>query len=1013
MDILARGNDVLSINAPTGAAEVLSQHGSDWLWAVTAIYIFAFLGLLTLCFTAPESYRVFHYLFTVALMVGAVTYYAQASDLGWTTTSTTPTRQLFYARYINWTVSFPSVVLALGLLSNVSWTTIICNISLTWLWVLTYLAAAFTPSSYKWGFFAFGTFAYVILAMSTLNESREAAQKQGVARDYMLLAGWLNVLWALYPVAFGVCEASGVIMVPRKCTICDRRFKKTEHFKRHERSHTKEKPYECSVCHKRFSRSDVLSRHAKGHNSAPANAPAGQPAQTQPPVAPPIANDTQSYIPGIGVDNRPVQRPRIMPLPAPPLPSSSLDFLANVSAHQSRTEPVIANEQPGYFGWNDPPDQQYYRGTILDPMPNDMLQLWLEPQGDSVSQHESLDMPSFGLLGEGGMTPVQPRPSVDSAGSKSGKDIPNERFSRVQRYWLAPANNTGRLMNTLWHDVAYSDWDNVFAFRSAQSGPSGYLQGSRYGLDEECRQRLAAAFGRSSKDPVSLYNPASFPPAEVLDMALDLYFREFHPLVPFIHVPTFSARDTRPSLLYAMCLMGMMLLGTKGTINFVSGNFYFMLESITADLAKCSVGVEGSLATMSTFAAAFLFLNLAAMTGEKEHLEKCQMLYVNLISIAQRHGLFAATEGQLLDTNLFDAVPDERWKAWGKVESVKRLIAGLLLLDSWYSSFMSTSPIVVPDSIQLILPCKETLFRAPSSTRWMQLITTEHMTAPTIATPSDRIGVPDLDRPVDDLCMYGVLALVQLRLSEAYYRLLSNRASYPFAPCHTYAMDGRARCLPSLQLQLADRYGDLLNPNAAVMWHNMCMTLTADTQIFDMAAGRSGPGPAQKALDDIAAWSQTPAARRACLHAAHIYKAMTNRKASDHMMFHSVFSLFSAALVLGLYVFMVPNAGEPGGTSVELLDDVDWRKVGTEGFTNFMEPGGSQSRRFLVEEPVVGFIRNGGTLYLRGVPVQGGYQPARRILLDYAGLLKDTGKWSVRKYAYVLHIMSDVLMEVE
>lgn len=40
-----------------------------------------------------------------------------------------------------------------------------------------------------------------------------------------------------------------------------------------------------------------------------------------------------------------------------------------------------------------------------------------------------------------------------------------------------------------------------------------------------------------------------------------------------------------------------------------------MLESVTADLSKCSVGVEGSLSTVSTFAAAFLFLNLAAMTG--------------------------------------------------------------------------------------------------------------------------------------------------------------------------------------------------------------------------------------------------------------------------------------------------------------------------------------------------------------------------------------------------------------
>ncbi|GKZ24011.1 hypothetical protein AbraIFM66951_010264 [Aspergillus brasiliensis] len=802
---------------------------------------------------------------------------------------------------------------------------------------------------------------------------------------------------------------------------------------------------------------DVLSRHARGHNRPAANAAgtpgAGIPATptSQAPTHRPstMSADNQNYVLGIGAESaRPLQHgssaPHHLTLPAAlDQQSTSLDFLANVSAHQPRTEPianqVMASEHQGYPGWNDVPvpDQQCYRGTVLDSLHNDILQFWLEPQADSVSQQGSIDLrgnSNFGMLGA--VASEQSRPSVDSMSLSSGGSIPTERFARVQRYWLAPSNNTGRLMNSLWHDVAYSEQDNVFAFRPthSSSSPSIYPQGSRYGVDEECRQRLYTMFSQSqgqfqmrssegtAVSPFTLppRNNSNFPPAEILDMALDLFFRDFHPLVPFIHVPTFSAKDTRPSLLYAMCLIGMVLLGTKGTLNFVVNNFSFMLECITADLAKCSVGVEGSLSTISTFAAAFLFLNLAAMTGEKEHLEKCQMLYVNLISIAQRHGLFAASEGQVLDANLFDAVPniETRWKAWSRVESVKRLITGLLLLDSWYSSFMSTSPIIVPDSVQLILPCDEALFRATSSTRWMQLSGGDNVRLmPTVLMPSENVDIPTLHRPIDDFCMYAVLAMVQSRLSEAYYRLLSNRASYPFAPCNTYAMDGRARCLPSLQLQLTSKYGDVLdrlNPNAAVMWHNMCMALTADTQIFDMAAGRSGPGPARKALDDIAAWSQTPAARRACLHAAHIYRAMTNRKASDHTMFHSVFSLFYAALVLGLYIFMVPNPSEmqQGRNSIELFDDIDWQKVGTEGFTSFMEP--REGPPFPPsEEPASEFIRNGGTIYLRGVPIQGGYQPARRILLDYAGLLKDTGKWSVRKFSHVLHIMSDVLMDVD
>lgn len=160
-------------------------------------------------FIAPTSNRVFHYLFTVTLLVGATTYYAQASDLGWSAINTTTaaggaTRQIFWARYINWAVAFPSLALALGLASGVSWTTILCNISIAWFWVVGYLAAAYTPTAYKWGFFAFGTFAWVILAASTLNESYEAAAPLGIGRDYRVLSGAVNVLWLLYPVAFGL-----------------------------------------------------------------------------------------------------------------------------------------------------------------------------------------------------------------------------------------------------------------------------------------------------------------------------------------------------------------------------------------------------------------------------------------------------------------------------------------------------------------------------------------------------------------------------------------------------------------------------------------------------------------------------------------------------------------------------------------------------------------------------------------------------------------------------------------
>ncbi|KAG5513298.1 hypothetical protein PMAC_001361 [Pneumocystis sp. 'macacae'] len=51
------------------------------------------------------------------------------------------------------------------------------------------------------------------------------------------------------------------------CDICNKRFKRYEHLKRHERSHTSEKPFQCSIreCGRWFSRSDNLRAHLRTH----------------------------------------------------------------------------------------------------------------------------------------------------------------------------------------------------------------------------------------------------------------------------------------------------------------------------------------------------------------------------------------------------------------------------------------------------------------------------------------------------------------------------------------------------------------------------------------------------------------------------------------------------------------------------------------------------------------------------------------------------------------------------
>jgi bacteriorhodopsin len=240
MSLLTRSNDALGVNPPVGNRH-LTTHGSDWLWAVCAIYTFSFLVVVGLTLVARQGERIFHYLFTISLFTGAIAYFAMASDLGAVAIhisdnlSSPGFREIFYARYINWYASLSSssciefpmlnidclprfvgwtpLIIALGLISGVSWATIAFNVALSWTWVASWLSGSMTATNYKWGFFAYGTFAYFLLAASFLHTGLLTAKRLGIQRHYVMLAGWTVFLWLLYPIAYGLDDGGNKITV--------------------------------------------------------------------------------------------------------------------------------------------------------------------------------------------------------------------------------------------------------------------------------------------------------------------------------------------------------------------------------------------------------------------------------------------------------------------------------------------------------------------------------------------------------------------------------------------------------------------------------------------------------------------------------------------------------------------------------------------------------------------------------------------------------------------------------
>lgn len=683
--------------------------------------------------------------------------------------------------------------------------------------------------------------------------------------------------------------------------------------------------------------------------------------------------------------------------------------------------------------------------------PPDMLQFWLS-QADDDFGYAALNFPldaapeSYGSLGEqAAMQPPPQHPATVSevSDAPSTSNIPHERFSRVEKCWLAGTGRTYRLGPTLWDDILRSPGPNLFKTPQPSSVPAGLRNSdSRWGIGAELKHRLEMEFGMSSSShPASGPGHDSFPrpsnmgvpPPEVLDICIDAYFRRFHPLAPFIHVPTFDASTTPLPLLYAMCLLGLSAVKENVGGNYMKHAFKNIMRRCMLDLAADATMEAPVARRLSTFAAGCLTLNLAALSGDQDQIGQAQALHASLLSSAQKQGLFSVNEVRLDVTFAFSTTVLEKWAGWARMETTKRLTVSLLTIDWWFSAYTSISPTVRPEGIQICLPSDNNLFKIETAQRWEQMLDTGKykLTFPLLRPRTFNLqGSLDplicLDPPLHAYGQYTLLSLIKLCQCDTQHRhfLISDdwdRHDH-LVPWRAFNDDMRGRSLVPITVGLASiitatpKTTDL---NALILWHNICMTMNANVQIFELAAGRSGSSPASKALSDVAEWTQTQSARRACIHAAQIFKLLHNRKVSDPISINALTALFYAALVLGLYLFVLPVGAEDAANGnilvYDVLEDVDWILVGDAGMTEDITPSNSPGSVFdnaaKSSIPAVNFIENGSTISISGAIAAGGYMSARRTFLDFAHLMDEMGTWKPKTLAKILHIMSDVLEE--
>lgn len=213
--------------------QLSTETGVRTLWVVFIVMLIASLIFAYLAWTVPVRKRFFHVITTVITIVAALSYFAMATGHGTSLHriilheehDTVPDtkhviyRQVFYARYIDWLITTPLLLLDLTVLAGLSGAHIFIVIVADLIMVVTGLFASYARvSSQKWGWFAIGIIGYLVVIWHLVVNGRTAAVRRSstVANFYTSIAGFFLVVWTVYPIIWGVSEGARKLSVDKE-----------------------------------------------------------------------------------------------------------------------------------------------------------------------------------------------------------------------------------------------------------------------------------------------------------------------------------------------------------------------------------------------------------------------------------------------------------------------------------------------------------------------------------------------------------------------------------------------------------------------------------------------------------------------------------------------------------------------------------------------------------------------------------------------------------------------------
>ncbi|KAJ0413246.1 hypothetical protein BJY00DRAFT_322292 [Aspergillus carlsbadensis] len=702
----------------------------------------------------------------------------------------------------------------------------------------------------------------------------------------------------------------------RVCSWCPRSFTKEEHLARHVRTHTKEKPFFCTECNKSFTRHDSLLRHIRSHKPGESISPRAANASSSeainldiPSPAEHSHNQIRTSGPALetGASRSSYDSSHALNVP------SSMPMQQHPGHHHPAFAEILTDPRSPLAATTDQAYPPAWPSTLSPE------QQQISEAGPSMAgSHPSSDW-VFNVICE---TPAW------LAQEDFDLDALNSAVMTCANQILLPGDSLLPIdmlpdqqhAQTLARDAPVSIEDAVqkewFTYTGASK--SGYMTPDVVGgeqiqpeVDETYRANLAVKLQHHLPVP-------PLPSTDFLNMCIQTYFTQFHPLFPVIHAPTFRPSANSSLLLLSICSIGSLIVGlshakAQGVKIFETLNkaILFSWENILSQ--------RGSAGT-PMIQAALIGQTFALLSGRQKDLFIAQTFHGTLLAWARRYKMFRsrrASDGLSPDEIRHDS--QAAWRKWVQAEEQNRIAAALHIHDIEIGELFVTDPYLRHSVPKRPIVANDELWAAPTAQEWSRLMIASQGAANS-ASPlgSDNIGIPQ--KPTPRLHAYLELEGIAASIIESNSLGLGNSSST--SSNNSSSNQGMQQTQPTDHLvAILIRFYTLhLKPHThththapapapddpfclLALWHSIFISVFTNIDSLELAIGKEGSQQALSAplTGYVRAWADSANGQRASLHAALILGYLKQLPLATEPAIHVPRVIFRAAIVWYCY----------------------------------------------------------------------------------------------------------------